>query len=168
MTERKNDAGHARLSSMEQLEALYERPGFLIRRAHQISQALFEEEAEEVGLTPSQMGALTVVRALGPLDQIGLARAMGIDRSTAGLVLTNLGQHGYVNRVSDPDDRRRKLVTITDTGLEALRSVQPVALAVKERLLAIFTPEEADDLVRLLKKLVDTMNTEVRTPLFRG
>src|SRR5690606_8685291 len=130
--------------------------------------ALFEEEAEEVGLTPSQMGALTVVRALGPLDQIGLARALGIDRSTAGLVLTNLGQHGYVNRVSDPDDRRRKLVTITDTGLEALRSVQPVALAVKERLLGIFTPEEADDLVRLLKKLVDTMNTEVRTPLFRG
>lgn len=167
MSKPRNSTGLADITAEEQLEALYNRPGFLIRRAHQIAQALFEEEAEGVGLTASQMGALTVVHARQPLDQIGLARAMGIDRSTAGLVLSNLAQHGYIKRVSDPDDRRRKLVTITDVGLEALRGVQPAALAVKARLLAIFTQEEADDLMRLLKKLVNAMNTEVRTPLFR-
>jgi len=161
------EADRAKLSPLEQLDALYERPGFLIRRAHQIAQALFEEEAEEVGLTPSQMGALTVVRALEPLDQIHLARAMGIDRSTAGLVLANLAQNGYIDRTEDPADRRRRLITITDEGRAALQGVQPAAIAVKERLLAVLTPEEGDTLVRLLKKLVETMNTEVRTPLFR-
>lgn len=167
MSASSNEAVPTELSAEEQLEALYERPGFLIRRAHQIAQALFEEEAAELGLTASQMGALTVVRARAPLDQIGLARAMGLDRSTAGLVLANLAQRGYINRVPDPEDRRRKLVTITDAGLEALRRVRPAALAVKARLRAIFTQQEADDLVRLLRKLVNTMNTEIRTPLFR-
>lgn len=167
MNTRRNEVPQDELSPEGQLEALYDRPGFLIRRSHQIAQALFEEEAEDIGLTASQMGALTVVHARGPLDQIGLARAMGVDRSTAGLVLSNLAQHGLINRVSDPSDRRRKLITITEAGLEALRNVQPAALAVKERLLAVFTDEEADHLVRLLKKLVDTLNTQVRTPLYR-
>jgi DNA-binding MarR family transcriptional regulator len=151
----------------DQLEALYGRPGFLIRRAHQIAQALFEEEASETGLTASQMGALTVVFARGPLDQIGLARAMGVDRSTAGLVLKNLAQNDYINRIPDPEDRRRNLVTITELGLQALRQVQPAALAVKERLLAAFIPAEADEFVRLLTKLVNSMNAEIRTPLLR-
>lgn len=167
MSKDSKEAISSELSPQEQLDALYERPGFLIRRAHQIAQALFEEEAEELGLTASQMGALTVVRAREPVDQIGLAKTMGIDRSTAGLVLANLAQRGYVNRVPDPEDRRRKLITITNAGAEALRNVQPAALAVKARLLAIFTQQEADDLIRLLKKLVNAMNTEIRTPLFR-
>jgi DNA-binding MarR family transcriptional regulator len=153
-------------SASRQLDALYERPGFLIRRAHQIAQALFEEEASTVRLTASQFGALTVASARGPIDQIGLARLMGIDQSTAGLVLNNLAESGLILRTPDPNDRRRKLITLTGRGAETLRAAQPAALAVKERILAVFTPDEADEIVRLLKKLVETMNPDVRAPRF--
>jgi hypothetical protein len=40
----------------ELLQRLYLRPGFLLRRAHQLPVGIFEEEGREVGLTPSQSG----------------------------------------------------------------------------------------------------------------
>ena len=42
--------------SSESLTRLYARPGFLLRRAHQISASVFEDECRSVGLTPAQFG----------------------------------------------------------------------------------------------------------------
>jgi hypothetical protein len=53
------------------LQRLYSRPGFLLRRAHQISAAVFEDECRAVGLTPAQFGVLTVLRqhaGAGPIQ----------------------------------------------------------------------------------------------------
>jgi MarR family transcriptional regulator, lower aerobic nicotinate degradation pathway regulator len=36
-------------------------PGFLIRRAHQISAAILNEELGSLGITPSQFAVLTVI-----------------------------------------------------------------------------------------------------------
>ena len=44
------------------LSRLYARPGFLLRRAHQISAAVFEDECRELALTPAQFGVLTVLQ----------------------------------------------------------------------------------------------------------
>jgi hypothetical protein len=43
------------------LARLYARPGFLLRRAHQISAAVFEDACRDLGLTPAQFGVLTVL-----------------------------------------------------------------------------------------------------------
>ena len=41
---------------------IYQRPGFLLRRAHQISTAIFERSCAHLGLTPAQYGVLSVLR----------------------------------------------------------------------------------------------------------
>ena len=46
-------------SSAELLQLLYLRPGFLLRRAHQLSVGLFEEGCRELSLTPPQYGLQT-------------------------------------------------------------------------------------------------------------
>ena len=38
----------------QSLQALYTRPGFIIRRAHQIVAALFDEAAIDLGITTTQ------------------------------------------------------------------------------------------------------------------
>ena len=72
------------------LSRLYARPGFLLRRAHQISAAVFEDECRAVGLTPAQFGVLTVLRASPGMDQSSLARALGFDKVTVLRVLRGL------------------------------------------------------------------------------
>src|SRR5690606_20678335 len=72
------------------LDELYQRPGFLLRRTHQISAAVFESACAEVGLTPAQYGVLTVLAAEPGLDQTRLARALAFDKVTVMRVLKGL------------------------------------------------------------------------------
>src|SRR5258708_17582135 len=65
-------------SPQNSLAELYQRPGFLIRRAQQIAVSLFLEETGELGITNTQYGILTVLKDRPGLDQISLAKALEI------------------------------------------------------------------------------------------
>ena len=67
------------------IEELHERPGFLIRRAQQIAVALFLEETGALGITNTQYGILLVLKNRPGIDQISVARLLGLDRSTTGM-----------------------------------------------------------------------------------
>jgi MarR family transcriptional regulator, lower aerobic nicotinate degradation pathway regulator len=52
---------------------LEERPGFLIRRLHQIHVALFQEKCAAFDVTPLQYSLLTALAQCGTADQTTLA-----------------------------------------------------------------------------------------------
>jgi DNA-binding MarR family transcriptional regulator len=58
--------------------------------------------------------------AEGPMSLSGLAEAVGVDAPYATLIVDSLEQRGLVERQPDPADRRRKLVTLTPAGSEAI------------------------------------------------
>jgi len=66
---------------------LWGRPGFLLRRLHQIHYALFFEECAGFDITPVQYGLLTTLSLNPDLDQNSLARELGIDRTNVADVL---------------------------------------------------------------------------------
>ncbi len=57
-------------SDINSVDALYKRPGFLLRRAHQISVSLFMEESAEFNITTTQYGVLVILRCFEDLDQM--------------------------------------------------------------------------------------------------
>jgi len=59
----------------------------------------------------------------GPLSLSGLAEAIGVDAPYATLIVDSLEQRGLVEREADPADRRRKLVTLTPAGRDAVAQV---------------------------------------------
>jgi len=137
------------------VRALHERPGFLLRRAHQIASALFMEETSDLGVTSTQFGMLTVLDACQPIDQINAARLLRLDRSTTGLVVRNLEERGLIERVLDPEDRRRRLLRITDGGREMLRTLQQRGAVSQRRALSVLNGEEARTFLALLAKFVE-------------
>lgn len=147
------------------LDDLYARPGVLLRRAHQIAVAVFLDETGELDVTTTQYGALYVLQHVADLDQIGLARVLGIDRSTSALVLSKLEASGWVRRETDPADRRRKLLKLTVEGLALLDAMGPHARRVRERLLSAFTADEQRLFLALMVKFVAAFNSESRTPV---
>jgi len=48
-----------------------------------------------------------------------LAELAGITKQSAGEIVDDLAKRGYVERVSDPIDKRAKLICLTDRGREA-------------------------------------------------
>ncbi|WP_236697474.1 MarR family winged helix-turn-helix transcriptional regulator [Sphingomonas sp. Leaf357] len=147
------------------MDSLYGRPGFLLRRAHQISVALFLEETAELGLTTTQFGTMLALRARGSLDQVGIATLVGIDRSTTALVVSKLADSGYIERRDDPIDRRRKIITLSDAGHAILDRVSQPAQRARERALEPFSAKDAAKFLSLLEQFVEMFNEQTRAPI---
>jgi len=152
-------------SDVNSVDALYKRPGFLLRRAHQISVSLFMEESAEFNVTTTQYGVLVILRCCEDLDQIGLSKKVGLDRSTTGLVVKRLESEGLVVRVEDRADRRRKVIVLTGKGERKLENLRHAAKTAQDRALSVFSPEEGAEFLRLLEKFVGRFNGVTRAPI---
>ena len=147
---------------------LANRPGFLIRRLHQIHLALFAEECGGFGVTPVQYSLLTAVAANPGLDQSAVALLVGIDRATTANVLARLEANGLLRRDRGPDDGRVKLIRATAAGRRMLRRMDAAARRAHERTLAGLPPAERARFVRSLARLVDAGNAHGRAPMQIG
>ena len=145
--------------------AITGRPGFMIRRAHQIATAVFLDEGGPHGLTTTQYGLLSLLQHRPHLDQISAARLLGLDRSTTGMVLNSLERAGLLVRMVASDDKRRRVVSMTPAGRDRLASMQAPAARAVERLLAPLEPAERLVLMGLLEKLIGAMNKATRVPM---
>ena len=145
------------------LNALYRRPGFMIRRAHQIAVSLFLEETGALGITNRQYGIMLVLRAEPGIDQITVAKLLGLDRSTTGMVLTKLEDAGLVGRVVGADRRKRSL-KLTPAGERMLNRLAEPARRAQERVLSAFSPRERETFLDLLDKFARAFNDTTRVP----
>ena len=144
---------------------LYTMPGHLIRRAQQISTAIFTEECGGFDLTAVQYAALSAITANPGVDATRLSALIAFDRSTIGDVLERLEMKGWISRESSPPDRRVKLLRITQDGAALLRRVEPAVRRVQERLLAPLAPRDRATMLRLLGELADLHNEVTPAPL---
>ncbi|MCB8838310.1 MarR family winged helix-turn-helix transcriptional regulator [Aurantimonas sp. VKM B-3413] len=147
------------------LAALRERPGFLIRRLHQIHVALFAEECAGENITPVQFSILTALEEMGGCEQTTLALTVGLDRTNIADVLDRLQKRGLVRRRVAPKDRRRKLVALTDVGVATLSRIKAAAAAAHDRTVKALPPEDRQRFLDYLVRLVEANNEVGRAPL---
>ncbi|NQW94233.1 MAG: MarR family transcriptional regulator [Polaromonas sp.] len=148
--------------SDQSLARLYVRPGFLLRRAHQISAAIFEDECRSVGLTPAQFGVLTVLEASPGLDQSSLARALGFDKVTVLRVLRGLEARGLADRSRADGNKRSWSVALSAEGEKLLKQSQKPAERAYNRLMKPLSPEQQAQLVLLLMELTQGLEDQAR------
>jgi MarR family transcriptional regulator, lower aerobic nicotinate degradation pathway regulator len=144
---------------------LWSRPGFLVRRLHQISVAIFLEEMADLEITPVQYGALMIVAAEPGIDQSALAAELGVDRANAGDVLARLSKSGYLTRDPSPRDRRSIQLHLTDKGVLLLRKAAGRAKKVQDRLLKPLASKDRKAFVALMRQIISASNQFGRAPL---
>jgi MarR family transcriptional regulator, lower aerobic nicotinate degradation pathway regulator len=145
--------------------SLARRPGYLIRRLHQIHVALFAEECGAFGVTPVQYSIMTVIARQPSLDQGHLAEEVGVDRATLADVLARLEARDLVSRRRPGADRRMKLVSITEAGRRLLVRMDPHARRAHERTVAALPPESRAAFAESLMVLVAANNALGRAPM---
>lgn len=145
-------------------------PGHLIRRFQQIAVAIFHAEASASGhdLTPVQFAALATVQRNGGIDQATLAGLIAYDRTTIGGVVDRLVQKGLVERNVSDRDRRSRELRLTQEGARVLAAMQPAVEAAQEKILQGLSVDEAEELLRLMRKAIDAANDHSRAPLREG
>ena len=137
-------------------DALAERLGPLLGRAHDAHRRLSLEALAPLGLGVKSVGALTVLRAEGPLSQRRLAERQGIDRTTMVAVVDELERLGAVERRKDPADRRANALHITSRGRRLLTRARTAVAGAEEAFLAPLPPAEQQRLRAALRTLVES------------
>jgi len=150
---------------MTEYTPLSERPGFLVRRLHQIHVAMFMEELSAEQVTPVQYGLLSILVDMPGLDQLSLAEEVGIDRANVHDVLKRLESRKLLLRVVDPLNKRRKICLPTQEGIEFVARHHAGMQAAQKRLLDPLTDNERATFVELLHKLIEANNGFGRTVL---
>lgn len=145
--------------------ALADRPGFLIRRLHQIHVALFLEECAAFSITPVQYSVMTALEREGSLDQVSLGREVGIDRANATDVIRRLEERGLIGRAADDTDSRMKLCSLTAAGRVLTRRMRSSVERAHSRTIEALPPRERAAFLASLQRLVEGNNDLGRTKL---
>jgi MarR family transcriptional regulator, lower aerobic nicotinate degradation pathway regulator len=126
--------------------------GFLMRVAMQRHTTIFMSRMAE-GLTQTQFAALAKLYEVGPCSQNHLGRLIYLDAATIKGVVDRLCLRGFVTALSDPNDRRRRAVALTERGRQATEAAMRVAAEITAETMTPLTAEERRLVVALLTKL---------------
>ncbi|MDZ4265899.1 MAG: MarR family transcriptional regulator [Mycobacterium sp.] len=85
--------------------------------------------------------------------QAALAEAINADKTRIIPTLDDLQDRGYISRSADPDDRRVRLLAITDAGRAVKDAAQSEIQRGEERWLAELSPDERRVFLRALRRM---------------
>jgi DNA-binding MarR family transcriptional regulator len=114
----------------------------------------FTAELDETGLTPIQWAALMSTSQRPGLDQSTLSREIYIDTSTIAGVVDRLEARGLMQRRLSPDDRRLRLLYLTDEGEALLKQASAAVHDIQKWLVLPLTVEERAVFTQLMLKVL--------------
>ena len=113
-----------------------------IRQAARRVTRLYDQALAPAGLRITQYPILSWLSAAGPMTMNVLADRLAMDRATLGHNLRPLAARGLVT-MRQGDDRRSRVVTLTEAGRTVLRQARPAWHAAQKSFEAAFGPDES-------------------------
>ncbi|MEU7060381.1 MarR family transcriptional regulator [Streptomyces sp. NPDC046197] len=102
----------------------------------------FTQEIEGLGLKPKHVGLMAALSLAAVASQQELATRMGVAPSLMVSLADYLEGLGAVQRVRDPQDRRRQVLTLTEEGQGLLDRCTSLARTLDKEFVAGLTEEQ--------------------------
>jgi DNA-binding MarR family transcriptional regulator len=133
---------------------LGQRPGFLIRRLHQIHVALFQKRCAAFEITPLQYSLLSALAERGTADQTTLADDVALDRTTTTGALKRLQSRNFIERSIHHRDRRAQICRLTKAGAALLRQMDASARAAHRETVADLSKIDQKRFIAMMQRIV--------------
>jgi DNA-binding MarR family transcriptional regulator len=118
-----------------------------------LSRDVYRRATEDViGIRLKQFIALDYLREQGGTTQQQLGETLHLDKNNCVILLNDLEDDHYVERLRDPTDRRRHLVAMTPAGEKALKQAEEKLETLEEDVVGELSAEERATLAELLRK----------------
>ncbi|HEY6739396.1 MAG TPA: MarR family transcriptional regulator [Actinopolymorphaceae bacterium] len=129
-----------------------------------VLRSLVAVESPVIAAHDISMWGYSVLSALddNPIrTQAALAEAIGADKSRIIGTLDELQAAGLISREPDPDDRRVRLLSITEQGRRVKNAIKAEIQAAEERLLADLSAADRRGFLRALRTLSELTSEEI-------
>lgn len=131
--------------------------GFLLYDAARLIRRDFERRIRALGLSRTEWAALAHLRRDEGCNQSTLAGLLEVEPITLARLLERMEQAGWIERRSDPRDRRARLVFLTPKARPVIDKMSDLARQSSELALARVAPEKRDQLIDLLIQVRATL-----------
>ncbi len=127
---------------------------FNLRKAARVVTQFYDDSMRPTGLRGTQFALLVYTYAMGPIALSKLAGAMATDRTTLTRNLELLEKKGLV-RVEDGDDRRTRIVSITDDGRKKLARAFPYWTKTQDEMKKMMGPDDWSAMISRVSRMVN-------------
>lgn len=131
---------------------LEDQVGYLLRLASQQHAVIFQKHAID-SLTPTQFSTILRVAEVGEVSQNHLGRLTAMDVATIKGVVDRLKAKGLAQSTSDPNDKRRSIISLTTKGAAMVQDLKAMGHAITDETLAPLDTAERQTFLKLLRKL---------------
>ena len=157
--------GNRKMAKEAQAPRLERSPIHLLHRAGQCAGDIFQSEMGASDLTPRQFAVLVTVSQNEGLSQTNLVEKTGIDRSTLADIVRRMLKKGLLQRRRTKEDARAYSVKLSDEGWRTLKSAEPMARRVDDKVLAVLSGPQRDRFVNDLNTIVEALTALQAMPL---
>ena len=126
----------------------------LLKLASLINRPMLEEVAEPAGLSLNDLRVLMSLAGEGSAAAHDLSELMGMHPMSVSRSVSILRETGTIDEVRDRENRRRKLLSLTEAGETRHRDLLPQAQQVALRLFAALSAGERRAAAGILAKLI--------------
>ncbi|WP_349970998.1 MarR family winged helix-turn-helix transcriptional regulator [Pseudomonas caspiana] len=131
-----------------------EQVGHLLRKAYQRHMAIFQQNVGDSQLTAVQFVTLCAVRDRGPSSLTELVKATAVDQATIRGIVERLKARDLITLQPDPEDRRKVIVGLSDSGRQLVQETVPHAAQITELTMSNLNPAERVAVLFLLRKMI--------------
>jgi MarR family transcriptional regulator for hemolysin len=127
--------------------------GFLVHDVARLYGRRFDRNGRRLGLTRAQCRTLGYLARNEGINQAGLADLLEIRPMTLVRQIDRMQEAGWIERRPDPTDRRARRLFLTDKARPVLGRIWDVATETQDQVLAALSPDDADHLIDLLRRV---------------
>ncbi|HEC01738.1 MAG TPA: MarR family transcriptional regulator [Sphingomonadales bacterium] len=97
---------------------------------------------------------MAMLASSAPISAKALGAHLDMDQVQVTRALNKLLDNGYISRRTDPNDRRKVILNLSEKGAGVYGAIVDMAMNLEQKLLAEMTEKERGDFRDILKKLL--------------
>ncbi len=132
----------------------------IIKLAYAIKRE-FNQQLEQFGLTFNQWLILKELNLKGSMPAQQLAQSLGSDKATMSQCLKALETKGFIARVSNPKDKRSKIIEIQESAREYCHQIRDIEQEFNSRLNINFKNEEVELFNQICEQNLQSLEGEI-------
>lgn len=130
------------------------KPSWLISKTSARTHRLIAEAMTAVGAHAYHFAILAALEEFGPQSQVRIGQRCGIDQSDMHAMLAELAEQGHIRRAPDPEDRRRNLITLTETGRRRMVALDAAISDIQDDVFGVLSEEERRLLIGMITRVI--------------
>jgi len=129
---------------------------------------LFDERVRDLGLTAAQARLLLSLERNPTENQAFYAERLEVEPITLTRIVDRMEDAGWLERRSDPADRRARILHLTDKATQIVNELQGIVEIMFEEMLAGMASGERKTLVALLDRIGENLSRARKKELVDG